>query len=167
MPDLVQTHASVVVCAAEPVALDRLASLESASVLRSAPDEMLLVGPPQEIDAIVAAATRLVTDADPDAVVLDATDGWTVWTLSGPGRGDAFTRLSALELPADGWVQGRVAGVPAKVIVASDAIHILFPAMWSEHVRAFVWTTCSDLGVQDVAEPHPWRSPIAEGRVTR
>jgi sarcosine oxidase gamma subunit len=167
VPDLVRTLASVVVCAAEPVALDRLASLESASVLRAAPDEVLLVGPPEESGAIVAAATRLVTDADPDAVVLDATDGWTVWTLAGPGRADAFERLSALELPSDGWVQGRVAGVPAKVVVATDAIHLLFPAMWSEHVRALVWTTCSDLGMDDVAEPHPWRSRIPEGRVTR
>ena len=167
MPDLVRTQASVVVCAAEPVALDRLASVESASVLRAAPDEVLLVGRPQEGDAIVAAATRLVTDADPDAVVLDSTDGWTVWTLAGPGRTDAFERLSTLELPADGWVQGRVAGVPAKVVVATDAIHVLFPAMWSEHVRALVWTTCSDLGVHDVAEPQPWRCPTPEGRVTR
>lgn len=160
MLEVARAELSVVVCAATPEALDALAAADGL-VLRIAPDEALVVGPPGTAEAIVAGAAS-VTEADPDALTLDATDGWTAWRLAGPDARLAFARLSALRLSDEPWVQGRVAGVPAKAIVSADAVDVLVPAMWCEHVGALARTTCSDLELRVLDEPLAWRRPAGE-----
>jgi sarcosine oxidase gamma subunit len=118
----------------EPGALDALDG-----VYRVAPDEAMAVGEPDTI------ATTLLED--PHAVVLDVTDGWAALTLSGANLRAAFARLSALRLPDEGFVQGDVARVPARVIVERDRLRILVPAMWAEHLRSQILRRCADLGI--------------------
>lgn len=167
MLELALTRVSVVDCASDAASLDALAASTHMLVLRIAPDEALVVGPPGDADALVDEMRSSVTGVDPDGVVVDATDGWTVWTLSGEDAPHAFARLSAVALPDEGWIQGRVAGVPAKAIVDPGAIHVLVAAMWSDHVRSLVRAICSDLGLHEGDAPRPWSSRPHEETATR
>lgn len=162
MLELSPTEASVVLCAAAPEAVDAVAGL--ADVLRVAPDEAVLVAPPGTAPELVEAATDLVTGLDGDAVVLEATDGWTIWTLQGAEARDAFTYLSALELPEDGFVQGDVAGVPVKVRADGERLRLLVPSMWGAHLRERILSDCVHLGVMERPGPVPWVVEPPAGR---
>ena len=145
-------EAVVVTCIAEPAACD--AAAEGAShvrALRVAPDEVMFVAAPDAADAIVRAVTRAATSVDPDALVLDATDGWAAWTLRGGATRPAFSRLSALGLPGEGFVQGDVAHVPVKVIAEPERLHLLVPAMWGGYLRERILERCGTLGITEPA----------------
>jgi hypothetical protein len=120
----------------DPSALDELTS-----ACRVAPDEAMLVDD--------AGALGVQVD-DPHAVTLDATDGWSAFVLAGDAARDAFERLSALELPADGYVQGDVAHVPTRVIAEPGRVTLLAPAMWGAHLRAQILARCASLGIREV-----------------
>ena len=154
MLELAPTQAAVVLCTAAPEAVD--AAVAVAETIRLAPDEALLLGPAGTADATVAAAAERAVAVDDDAVVLDATDGWTIWTLMGDDARLAFTSLSALRLPEEGTVLGDVAHVHAKVVVRADRLHLLVPAMWGAHLRASILREAAHLGVTERAEPEPW-----------
>ena len=96
-------------------------------------------------------AAPTVSIDDPAAVVLDVTDGWTVLTLSGDRVRDAFAQLSALRLPDDGFVQGDVARVPARVLVEPDGLRILVPAMWGDQLRSRILARCANLGIREAS----------------
>ncbi len=51
---------------------------------------------------MAAAAAKTTHGIDDDALVMDVTDGWTIWTLGGTDVHDAFERLSMLALPRPG-----------------------------------------------------------------
>jgi hypothetical protein len=151
--ELVHTSAAVVSVYATSHALDALAPA-GAYRCRFAPDEMLLVREPEAADALVrdAGAARA---GDEDAVVLDATDGWAVWTLEGDGARDAFQRLSSL--PAiEGFAQGEVASLPAKVVVEGGRIHLFVASMVSEHLRSQIIARCG--AVEERAEAQTWNA---------
>ena len=153
MLELVATPVSVVGCFAEPEALDALAPTDGVHVCRIAPDEVMLVGEEGRAATLVAAAIAQATVADPDAVVLATTDGWAVWTLAGEAAREAFTRLSAVELPEEGSTQGDVAHVPVRVIALPDRLHLVVPAMWREHLRERILEGCASLGIEEVPAP--------------
>jgi len=68
--------------------------------------------------------------------VLDVTDGWSAWSLIGADAAHAFSYLSALPVPdPGGFTQGDVARIGATVLGGDDAVTILVPAYWREHVR--------------------------------
>ena len=142
----------VVTCAASPPAVDAVlsASADGAEAFRIAPDEAMLLTPsPGDTNALVASAHERATGVDPDAVVLDASDGWTAWALEGDSFRGAFARLSALELTGAGLVQGEVTGVPVRVVAQPERLVLLVPAMWSEHVRSRILSRCADLHVRE------------------
>jgi hypothetical protein len=148
--ELRSARPSVVLCSAHPAAIDRVVGSAAADVLRVAPDEALAVS---SVDG-GALATSIETQAlavDPDALVLDATDGWAVWSLTGDRTSDALARLSDLDDPGAGFAQGRVADVPAKVVIEPSRLTILVPSMWSEAVRERILAVCADLGVREPA----------------
>lgn len=164
MLELAATRASVVGCYAAPEALDALATVEDASSCRAAPDEVLLVGEPGSAEKLVRTAADLTTGTDPDAVALDTTDGWAIWTLAGDATREAFAHLSAVTLPAEGFVQGAVAHVPVKVVVLPDRLHLLVPSMWREHLRERILHDCASLGVRQVPAPAAWTAPAVRKR---
>jgi glycine cleavage system aminomethyltransferase T len=127
----------VAVLASEP-GCDRVADLLDA--YRVSATEVMLVG-----EASVAVLERAVRAEDGDAVVLEVSDGWAVVPLEGPGAVEAFTRLSELPLPAEGFVQGEVARIGARVIVRQGGIDLLVPAMLEAHVRERVRVDCAGL----------------------
>ena len=150
MLELSATRVSVVGCFAAPEALDALAAAHDAHVCRVAPDEVMLVGEPDAAATLVAAAIADATAIDPDAVVLDTTGGWAIWSLAGDAAREAFARLSAVELPDEGSTQGDVAHVPVRVIALPDRLHLVVPAMWREHLRERILARCASLGVEEV-----------------
>jgi glucokinase len=152
-PTLSATHAAVTAVYASAEALDRLAPA-GAVACRIAPDEAMFVAAPQDADRVVRDAGA-VTAGDPDAVVLDATDGWAVWTLVGEAAHDAFARLSRLELPVTGFMQGEAAHVAVRVISSSGRIDILVPAMWRDYLRERILARCADLGIGE-GVPGAW-----------
>ena len=95
---------------------------------RVAPDEVFVAGP------IAGDLRRAIRTVDPAGLVRDASQGWAEVVLS-DGR-DMFARLSSLPLPdGDGYVQGNVARVAARVFVAGDTVRVYVPAFWEMHLR--------------------------------
>lgn len=158
MPELARTRADVVVCLADAQALDALQRPRGALPIRVAPDELLLVAHPGGARALERAAGA-VRDVDGDALVMDVSDGWAVWSFSGPGSREAFARLSMLDLPNAGVVQGDVARLPAKVVPDGERLHLLVPSSWSEYLRERILALVPDL--REDAEPHAWAAPRA------
>ena len=119
-------------------ACDRVSDLPGAC--RVSPGEVALVGDVSEA-AVAAAVVRL----DPDAVVLDVSDGWVAHSLDGPGSREAFARLSELVLPIAGSLVGEVTGVGVRILVDRSRIDLLVPSMVAAHVRERIETDCAEL----------------------
>lgn len=93
---------------------------------RVAPDEVFVLGP------VAGDLRQAIRKVDPAAVIRRADDGWARETVSR----DTFSCLSALELPrSPAYLQGEVAGVPARVFVAEDVVTILVPASFEAHLH--------------------------------
>lgn len=137
MPELASVQVSVVLCAATPEALDRLVPPgHGARAIRTAPDELLFVGPPDVGRDVLREVEDRVVALDTDALALEVTDGWASWVLRGPDARDALRRVSLLEPPLEGWIQGDVAGLPTKVLADPEELLLLVPASTEEHLRA-------------------------------
>jgi hypothetical protein len=167
--ELAPTRASVIACHASAEAADTLMSddaLGDADVraCRIAPDEVMLIGAPERAEELLEAVVRTALAVDPDSVVLDATDGWAVWTVRGEDAHRALGYLSAIELRDEGFVQGDVAHVPAKVVAPPDRLGILVPAMWGEHLRERILADCSPLGIRESSETVLWTAPARGSR---
>lgn len=164
MLDLAPTSAAIIGCYAAPDALDALDAAptldaiggrEAVVTCRVAHDEAMIVGPRAAADEMLTAAARLV-GGDADALVLDATDGWFVWTLTGPSPAAALALMSSIDVRGVAFAQGDVAGVCARILAAPDRLHIVVPAMWAEHLRARVVESCASLGVRCATAARPW-----------
>lgn len=118
-------------------ALDRVQTPAGAELGRVAPDELLWLGDPEQATALEAEGRRQLAGAGERALVVDNSDGWTLFSIVGDGRADALARLSSLRLPDRGFRQGNVAGVPGKVFVRPGRIDILCTSdvRWYVHER--------------------------------
>ena len=152
MLEVSTTRVSVVQVFAEAAALDALAPA-GATRCRVAPDEAMFLREAGAGQALLRDA-QAVTAGDESALIVDGTDGWTVWTLSGDRLPDALERLSHLEIDAgaDGFTQGDVAHVPARIVIDHARVHLLVAAMWGDYLRQRILSRCADLGVTHVAE---------------
>ena len=128
MADLRLELPTVTCVMASAEACDAAERSSDASVCRVADREVLIVG---DVDV---SAIRAVIDED-RAVVADVSDGWSSLVLEGADAPDAFARISELRLPASGWIQGGVAGAPAKVLVETGRLTVLVPAHLAAHVE--------------------------------
>ena len=116
---------------------DRLEPPAGAVPLRVAPREVLLVGP--------ADVVALSTTIGADGLVVDVSDGWVGLVLEGADAPDAFARVSELELPEQGWIQGEVARAAAKVLVEPGRLEVLVPAMLADHVEARILADAAEV----------------------
>ena len=149
MLELINTRASVLGVFATAEALDGLSSS-----FRVAPDEAMIVGTPSKAQTGAVSA-----DMGEDAVVMDMTDGWTIWTLSGEGAREAFAFLSPVRLTGDGFTTGDVARVPVRIVSREDRLHLFVPAMWGSYLRERILHDCASFGVRERAEPVEWEVP--------
>jgi sarcosine oxidase gamma subunit len=136
--ELSTTRPNVTAVLASTEACLRVSALPGACP--ESPVEVAIVG-----DASITALRRAVEHVDPDAVVRDVSDGWVMHTLQGPGARDAFARLSELELPTSGFVQGAVARIGVRVLVQADRLDLLVPSMLAAHLRERIEDECRDL----------------------
>jgi sarcosine oxidase gamma subunit len=155
--ELHRTSVSAVGCFASAEAAGATMRTAGAYACRVAPDEVLLLARAGTAAKAVEAVADEARRRDPDAVVLDVTDGWAVWTLAGSDAREAFARLSALELPDEGFTQGDVAHVPVKVVALGDRVHLLVPAMWGAYLRERILEV--GLPVAEAAKGAPWAAP--------
>ena len=140
-------------CLAAPDALDAFDAPPATGAYRVAPDELLVLAPAAERANLIDATRRALATADPDALVLDTSDGWSVLTMRGPETDAALGRLSAVRTPASrpAFVQAAIGEAPARAIVLDDAVHILISSTVAHHVRARVLAACADLGIEELA----------------
>lgn len=118
---------SVVAVLASSGACDGVVAPDETSLLRVAPHEVVLVG------AVDASALR--AELGEGVLVEDVSDAWVSFVLEGTHGPEAFARLSELELPSGGWIQGEVARAPVKVLVEHGRLTMLVPAMLAAHVE--------------------------------
>lgn len=146
MPELAPARVSVVLCAASEEALDRLVAPGfGARPIRTAPDESLFVAAQDVGGDVHREVADRVAALDADALTADVTDAWAAWELRGPDARAALLRVSRLEVPDDGWVQGDVAGLAAKVVGGSGGLLVLVPASVGEHLRARLASTRTEV----------------------
>lgn len=160
MLELARTEAAFVSCMASAEALDAMPAATAVTTVRVAPDELLLIGAPGSGPKVTAAAAKAIRQADDDALAIDVTDGWTVWTLGGADAHDAFERLSMLHLPEAGIVQGDVARLPVKVVVDGERLHLAVPSSWADYLRERI--VALDLSMTEDGEPRAWTAPKGE-----
>jgi hypothetical protein len=126
----------VVSASATPESLDALVVPGRATPCRVAEDELMLLCEPAVAAEVAREVETRLTVLDPDALVLETTDGWAASVIAGAHARERLGSLSRLQLPEHGFVQGEVAHVPAKVLVETDRIRILVPAALEHHLRS-------------------------------
>ena len=150
MLDISRTNASVVACYADPQALDSLPLVPLGTHgCRVAPDELLLVAPPTERAETERWAADHFASADPSAMVLDQSDGWSAFTLRGDEAASVFAQLSDVPLPLRrrAFLQGAVAGGSAKILLLDDAIHVLVPSTLRDNFAGRLRDVCGGRAV--------------------
>lgn len=153
MLEFARARAAVIRCFGESRSLDALSALDAA-VCRIAPEELWLVASATARAEVTERVTSNLTAVDPDGLVLEQSDGWSVWTLAGDDAGRAFARLSTIPLPSNrpAFLQGAVASIPAKILALSDQLHLIVPAQLEHVVRMRIPQACADLHPRQGAE---------------
>jgi hypothetical protein len=154
--EITRTLVGVVTASATARALDGLVVPGRAFGCRTADDELLLLSVPQVTAEVVREVFTRLTALDPDALVIDTTDGWGAVTVAGDGGRASFGLLSRLELPDPGFTQGEVAHIPAKVVAHGEQVLILAPSMWEAHLQDRVTKA---LGGAGTLETRAWTVP--------
>ena len=104
---------------------------------RIAADELLLLEP-----------NVVPRDAE-QCLVVDHTDAFAAYVLTGDDVDEAFARLSAIRLPdaRPAFLQGAVADVAAKVVADTGRILVLVSSSLGHHLRERALASCRDLGI--------------------
>jgi sarcosine oxidase gamma subunit len=162
--ELQRTLAAVVGCYARAEALEALPAAGEALAIRVAPDELMLLGDPDDRARLLASVEQSLLPLDGGGLVLDVSDGFAVWRLRGDWQ-EAFARLCAVPVrePA-ACVQALFAHVPAKLVVGSDQLLVVVSSVLSHHVRDRVLGACRDLDPRE-ADAAPLGSGVIEAAV--
>lgn len=151
MLEFAPVQAAVIHCFAEPNVLDTLRAPEGAMVFRIARSELVCVSSPAVVVAVFAALSSELGSADVHALLLDRSDAWAVFTLSGSHRADAFARLCTTPLPpTPAFLQGAIGDVPAKAVILNDRIHLMVSSNLGYHLRQRIVEACSDLAPREM-----------------
>jgi hypothetical protein len=144
--ELTPTRACVVICLGQPEALDVVPEAGSFSC-RVAPDELLLIGPRSRAEPLEERAGAALAELDPHGLVVDQTDGWSGWTLSGHDRDEALGRISDVMLPSERptFLQGAVADVQGRIIVCRERTHLFVVSVAGDFIRQRLFAACADL----------------------
>lgn len=138
MAELRSISPTIVAVLASSDACDRVEAPEGTTAMRIAPRELWLVG--------LADPDAVRTGVDePGALVEDVSDAWTAFELEGDDVRELVERVSELELPDAGWIQGEVARAGAKLIVRPAAVTVLVPAMLGAHIEQRIRIDAAEL----------------------
>jgi len=109
-----------------PDAIDALTAPAGVRAGRVAVDEVLWVGADGSIGTLLESLQSQLASLGNRAAVVDHSDGYALFTLTGEARGELFARLSSIRVPAGGgFVQGNFAGVPARIFCSADRIEVI------------------------------------------
>jgi hypothetical protein len=112
-----------------PDALDKLTPPPGVRAGRVAGDEVLWIGEPGTAGELVQGLGAQLSGHGNRAAVVDHTDGYALFTLSGAGREELFARLSSIRLPqTDAFLQGNFAGVPSRIFRRDDRLEVIVTA---------------------------------------
>ena len=153
MLEITRTLVGVVAASAAARALDGLVVPGRAFACRAADDELLLLCAPPVTDEVAREVATRLAALDPDALVIDTTDGWAAISVVGDDARASFGLMSPLELPDDGFLQGEAVHVPAKVVVGDDRVLVLVPSIWEAHLHD---RATKALGHTGPLEARPW-----------
>jgi hypothetical protein len=107
-------------------ALDKLEVPAGVRAGRVAGDEVLWIGEAGAIGTLLESLHEQLGALGNRAAVVDHSDGYALFTLTGEQRGELFSRLSSIRLPSgEGFVQGAFASVPARIFCRSDRLEIV------------------------------------------
>jgi hypothetical protein len=134
-------------------ALDAVQAPAGARACRIANDEIAFVCPADAAGDVLDAIAPQVARGDSDAIVLDLSDGWTSFTLTGDVA-LAFSYLSELHLPGSGgFVQGDVLRVPVRVLTGEGRIDLLVPSPWGTYLHDEMLAALRALNVREEVRP--------------
>jgi hypothetical protein len=144
--ELHRSHGYVIRCFGVPRALDAFPDLGAASA-RVATDELWLVGPSAGAPGTAAKAKAWLAGADPDSLVIDHSEAWAAWSISSDSMAEVLARIVDFRLAhdRDGFHQGMVLQVPAKILVRDGRLHLIAPVQLSHHVAERFMKACGDL----------------------
>ena len=133
-----------------PDALDGLRAPAGVRAGRVAGDEVLWVGAAGGAGALTEALRSQLGTLGNRAAVVDHSDGYALFALSGEGHRELFARLSSIRLPdGDGFAQGNFAGVPSRIFSTADRLEVLV----ASYVAWFVGDRLAHAGRGLVPEP--------------
>jgi hypothetical protein len=146
-------QSTVIHCFAEPDVLDAMHAPDGAMTFRIAGRELICMASGREGAAIMAALSAAIKNVDPNALLLDRSDGWSVFALSGEDCAKAFGRLCTTPLPqAPGFFQGAIGTVPAKAVVLEDRIYLIVSSILGHHIRERILEACADISPLELPE---------------
>jgi hypothetical protein len=124
-----RASAAIIACYASAATLDALPSPRDTHFCRIAPDELWLVAPHCEGNAILSSVAAYLTAQEPAALAIDQSDGWVVRSLFGDDALEVLAQLCVFRFPdmRPEFVQGSVAGAPAKVLLLFGSVHVFVP----------------------------------------
>jgi sarcosine oxidase gamma subunit len=109
-----------------PEALDKLTPPPGVRAGRVAGDEVLWVADSGRLGELLEALGAALSGYGNRATVVDHSDGYALFVLTGPERNEVFSRLSSIRIPeADAFVQGNFAGVPARTFCSADRLEVI------------------------------------------
>jgi len=109
-----------------PEALDKLTPPPGVRAGRVAGDEVLWVGDSGRVGELLETLGAELSGYGNLATVVDHSDGYALFALTGPERNEVFSRLSSIRIPeADAFVQGNFAGVPARTFRSADRLEVI------------------------------------------
>jgi sarcosine oxidase gamma subunit len=109
-----------------PEALDKLTPPPGVRAGRVAGDEVLWVGERARAGELAETLGAELSGHGNRATVVDHSDGYALFSLTGPDRAELFARLSSIRVPAvDAFVQGNFAGVPARTFRSADRLEVI------------------------------------------
>jgi hypothetical protein len=156
--ELARALIGVVTASADAGTLDLLLVPGRAFACRVADDELLLLSARPVTDEVAREVATRLAALDPEALVIDTTDGWAAISVGGDDARASFGLLSRLELPDAGFLQGEVVHVPAKVVAGDDRVLILVPSIWEAHLHD---RSAKALGHIGPLEARPWAVPTS------
>jgi hypothetical protein len=109
-----------------PEALDKLTPPPGVRAGRVAGDEVLWVGESGRVGELLEVLRAELSGYGNRATVVDHSDGYALFVLTGPERNELFSRLSSIRVPdTDAFVQGNFAGVPARTFCSADRLEVI------------------------------------------
>jgi hypothetical protein len=167
VPDLFTVHdAAKVRVWAPPAVIDGLTTPTGTLRGRIAPNEVVFVGAPATAPALVEALEETLASQGSSALVVDHTDGWTVFSIVGEGSAEVFRRISMVPLPAAAdepvFFMGRIGDVASKAFRRGDRIDFMTGTETWRHVLEVIEHAGHATGLHAV--PTPESDPMGVAR---